>query len=99
VAIARARQALEAGAGAIQAVLLDLTMPGLPGRMVLEQLRALDPGIRIILSSGFANDVPAAPGVEFLPKPYAPRALLDLLRTVLDRPQAGEARLGETIPG
>jgi PAS domain S-box-containing protein len=84
VAIYRAR------AAEIRAVLLDVTMPGLGGVEVLKRIRQLDPGARVILSSGYDERDTIAhlnrdQGVEFLQKPYRARTLLTKLRAVLER--------------
>ncbi len=84
VAIYRAR------ASDIRAVLLDVTMPGLGGVEALKMIREVDPGARVILSSGYDERDTIAhlnrdQGVEFLQKPYRARTLLTKLRTVLER--------------
>ncbi|MBK8904002.1 MAG: response regulator [Anaerolineaceae bacterium] len=59
----------------IRLVLLDMSMPGMNGLDTLIQLRQVDPTVRIILSSGYAQQQ-IAPEVKvngltgFLPKPY-----------------------------
>jgi PAS domain S-box-containing protein len=84
VALYRAR------ASEIRAVLLDVTMPGLGGVEALKRIRELDPGARVILSSGYDErdtiaNLERDQGVEFLQKPYRARTLLTKLRTVLER--------------
>ncbi|SCY76154.1 ATP-binding protein [Desulfoluna spongiiphila] len=50
------RQRLEAGTP-FDAVILDLTIPGgMGGREASEKILAMDPGARIIISSGYASD-------------------------------------------
>jgi PAS domain S-box-containing protein len=89
--IYRARSIFGRGAGAIEAVLLDLTMPGIGGRAVLAELHEMDPDARVILSSGFSSELPAgtaplpAGQVDFLPKPYDSGPLLEIVRRSLDR--------------
>lgn len=67
-------------AARVDAVLLDIQMPGMTGGAVLEELRALRPDVRVILSSGL-SDPPAAPRlgsrVTFLRKPFTASALLE----------------------
>jgi PAS domain S-box-containing protein len=59
----------------IDVVILDMMMPDLRGEEVLARLRAVNPQVAVIVSSGFS--VPAEPGarspagrVHFLQKPY-----------------------------
>ncbi|MFW6122758.1 MAG: PAS domain S-box protein [Thermodesulfobacteriota bacterium] len=56
----------------IDLVLLDLIMPGLNGLQTLEQLRKLDPGVKVILCSGIADteEETLPEGVCFMPKPF-----------------------------
>ncbi|MEJ5364927.1 MAG: response regulator, partial [Desulfosoma sp.] len=73
------------------AVILDLTVPGgVGGREIVQKIRALDPSVRAIASSGYANDpVMAQPeGFGFsgvIAKPYRMEDLESVLRTVLKR--------------
>jgi CheY-like chemotaxis protein len=75
----------------IAAVITDMAMPGMDGPSTIRSLRAINPAIRIIGSSGLTarSDLPrtgsGAPN-NFLPKPYTTGALLTLLRQTLDRP-------------
>ncbi len=69
------------------AVLVDLLMPVMDGLATVRALKAIDPGVRIILASGAlppgAADAPDLRDVTFLPKPYGARRLLEVLRLVL----------------
>ena len=62
-------------------VILDLTVrDGLGGLATLERLRALDPGVVAIVSSGYSSDPVMAEHERFgfvakVPKPYTPEAL------------------------
>lgn len=72
----------------IDLVVLDLSMPKGSGLDVLQELRGLDPGVRVLLSSGYLADaVEGAPqgAADFLAKPYQPADLLRAVRAVLDR--------------
>jgi len=80
--------------GEIDAVLLDLTMPGMDGREALEEIRALDPGIPVVLSSGFSEDVALngtvhGTSVRFLRKPYPPSILQDLVMQLTGKGMRG----------
>ena len=83
-------EALEVFAGKadeIALVLLDLTMPLMSGEALLEKLKAIQPEVPILLSSGY-NEVevikrftgkrPAA----FIGKPYSARELIAKVRSV-----------------
>jgi two-component system cell cycle sensor histidine kinase/response regulator CckA len=69
-------------------VFLDLSMPRMDGRDALRRLRALRPGLRVLLTSGYSTpDATAAfaPGElsGFLHKPYDDDALLAKIREAL----------------
>jgi two-component system cell cycle sensor histidine kinase/response regulator CckA len=69
--------------------LLDAIMPGLSGRAVCEQIRALKPGARFLFASGYgAETLPAAfledLGIRLIPKPLDPETLVRTVREVLD---------------
>ena len=68
----------------IALVVTDLVMPGMGGRECFRALKALDPGVRAVLCSGYGFNIAAQElldegMLEFLPKPYA---LPDLGATV-----------------
>jgi CheY-like chemotaxis protein len=77
--------------GKIGAVLLDLVMPQLGGKEVLEELRVSAPDLPVILSSGYTEETEAAAQlaargfISFLPKPYRPTELVEKVRQVLAR--------------
>ena len=87
ITAASGRQALEIfrhHRGRIRGVLLDLTMPHMDGHQALVALREIDPGVRVILSSGFSEQEVAArfgdaPPTAFIAKPYTLRMLGDVL--------------------
>jgi CheY-like chemotaxis protein len=70
-------------------VVLDLSIPnGMGGIRAMEKLRAIDPNVLAIVSSGYSDDPvmakPAAYGfAAVLPKPYEPVDLLKLVKNVL----------------
>jgi PAS domain S-box-containing protein len=73
----------------VVAVLLDMTMPGMDGRATFSELRKLDAGVRVVLSSGFNEQETtsklAGRGLAgFLPKPYSVQDLMACLREALD---------------
>jgi CheY-like chemotaxis protein len=77
--------------GPFSAVLLDESMPGLPGRVVLERLLTRDPDARVVMFTGYGPEAETIPGaLGVLEKPVAIDALLGFLRRVLERPPAVE---------
>ena len=72
----------------IDLVLLDLTMPAMDGEETFRELRRLDPGVRVILTSGYseqdAADRFAGTGLAgFIQKPYRPQDLIEKVRAAL----------------
>lgn len=69
-------------------VILDLTVPGgMGGRETVEKLRRIEPNVRVIASSGYANDPVMANYRSYgftavLPKPYDPESFTRLLNRV-----------------
>ncbi|HTO94008.1 MAG TPA: response regulator, partial [Bacteroidota bacterium] len=77
--------------GNVDLVILDMTMPGMGGRETFEKLKAVDPDVRAILSTGYAEDERArqmlALGVRaFVQKPYRVEELASAVRRILDAP-------------
>lgn len=70
-------------------VILDYFLPVMDGDAVFEELKALNPNVNVVLSSGFAeqNKIGAmlAQGLRgFIPKPYTRSKLLEQVRSTLD---------------
>jgi PAS domain S-box-containing protein len=88
------REALKvvaAGGEQIAAVLLDLSMPHMGGPETLRRLHDLQPGLPVVLMSGYTEQEVASrlldenPGpVAFLQKPFLPGDLVAVLRRVLE---------------
>ncbi len=73
----------------IDLVLLDLTMPHMSGLEVLEQIRKIDPQVKVVLSSGYRAEDPHSKerfseASAFLSKPYRADVLAGIVRDVLD---------------
>jgi CheY-like chemotaxis protein len=86
----RALELLREDARAVDLVVLDLAMPGLPGERVLETLRGLRPDLPVIISSGYSSvesqtSWVAAGATAVVAKPYRIQDLALKLREVLDR--------------
>jgi CheY-like chemotaxis protein len=72
----------------IDLVLLDMTMPRMDGEETFRELRRVDPGVRVILTSGYneqdATERFAGKGLAgFIQKPYRPQDLLEKVRAAL----------------
>lgn len=67
-------------------------MPGgMNGRQLADRIRTLNPGVKVLYTSGYnenviVHDGRIDPGVELLPKPYRNSDLARKIREVLDRP-------------
>jgi len=69
---------------AFDLVILDLRMPGMDGMEVLAKLKENDPGIFVIVITGYATiesavDAMKQGACDFLPKPFSPEALLAIV--------------------
>ncbi len=75
----------------IDLLLTDMVMPeGMTGLELTEQLRAVKPGLKAIISSGYSAEIAQMSaidkaGVVYLPKPYEVQVLADAVRTCLDQ--------------
>jgi len=71
-------------------VILDLSIPnGMGGLRTMEKLRALDPKVLAMVSSGYSDDPamahPASYGfAAVLPKPYEPQELVNMVQQLLE---------------
>jgi CheY-like chemotaxis protein len=96
-AIALYQQARDAGRP-FTAVLLDLTIPGgMGGREAIAHLRAIDPQVCAIVSSGYANDPLMANFSAYgfrgvLSKPYTVEGLNDALQRAIANSVTGDGR-------
>jgi two-component system, cell cycle sensor histidine kinase and response regulator CckA len=89
---ANALAALKADPGAFDLLITDLTMPGMTGMDLARQVREVRPDLAIILSSGYADEVPEetlnALGIrEVLPKPFQSQTL----RAAIERAAGDQA--------
>ncbi len=86
---AAAVKMFEAHAQDVDCVLLDLAMPGMDGLETFRALRAIDPQVRVLLTSGYSarealNRFSGAPLAGFLQKPYHAKDLLERVEQVAD---------------
>jgi CheY-like chemotaxis protein len=73
----------------IALVIMDFTMPIMDGSEVFDELRAINPRVGVVLSSGFTEQEKLrgmlAKGLRgFIPKPYTQQKLLLQVRSTLD---------------
>ena len=73
----------------IDLVILDLSMPGMGGQQCLKQLIEINPGVKVIISSGysFSGDIRETlhHGAEaYIEKPYKLKEILKMVRKVID---------------
>lgn len=68
----------------IDLVILDLVMPGLSGQQTYEHLKALNPAIKVLFSSGY-GEAEMAEGTDagFIPKPYTLETLSQKVAAIL----------------
>jgi PAS domain S-box-containing protein len=92
---ANGREALgivqERNAGEIGLVVTDMVMPEMGGRMMADWLYAINPGIKVLFTSGYTDcghGGAIAKDMDFIHKPYTPSALLRKMREVIDRDTA-----------
>ena len=77
----------------IDVVLLDVTLPGMPGRDVLKEMRRIRPGVKVVLTTAFNKDRALSSIDEqhpwgYVRKPYQFGELISLLRTACqDKPE------------
>ncbi len=73
----------------VRLVLLDGIMPRKNGKEAYEEIRVINPSIKAIFVSGYAEDIISREGllekgINFVQKPVTPSALLNKVREVLD---------------
>ncbi|HEY8671803.1 MAG TPA: response regulator [Terriglobales bacterium] len=72
----------------IALVILDFFLPVMDGDVVFDELKAINPNVHVVLSSGFAEQTKLgsmlARGLRgFLPKPYTHQKLIDQVRSII----------------
>ncbi len=80
-------------ADGIDLVVMDVVMPRMGGKEVMKRIREINPGIRIVFTSGYSasgihTNFILEEGLEFIPKPYSTEVLRSRIREVLDNPPA-----------
>ena len=79
---------LESHRGQIHLILTDLVMPGMGGRALSDRVAVLYPDVKVIYTSGYADDAVLERGPEaqshFVAKPFSAAQLRQVVRDVLD---------------
>ena len=70
----------------IHLLLTDVILPRMNGREVAEALRAARPGLKVLYTSGYSEEVIGH--LEHLPKPYTPEQLVAAVRKALQEPRS-----------
>ncbi len=73
----------------IDLVITDMVMPQMGGRELVERISEIEPGIKVLLISGYSDDAflhqgPLKLDPPFLQKPFSPSALASRVRELLD---------------
>ena len=63
--------------GPIDLLLTDVVMPGMSGPELVETMRALRPGLEVLLMSGAVDQGPAVADAAFIQKPFTESMLLE----------------------
>ena len=74
----------------ISVVVLDRTMPDMAGERVLESLEAINPGVKVIFTSGYemgpeTQAILSRGNHDFLPKPFGIKELVKKIHKILER--------------
>jgi len=81
-----------------QAVLLDLVMPGVQGMELLEKILDFDPGVDVILMTGYYSTESAVEAIQkgasdYLPKPLSTEKLRQRIHQIADEAQRRQRSL------
>ena len=73
----------------IALIILDLVMPGMGGKQCIEALLKMDPGVKVVIASGYTVNGHAKEALDagargFIRKPYELRQMLNEVRRVLE---------------
>jgi CheY-like chemotaxis protein len=79
-----------ASAGAIHLVLTDVVMPCMGGPELVERLRAIDPGVKVLYMSGFTEEimldrVNEKRAAALIQKPFTLETLARAVRQAIDQ--------------
>ncbi len=74
----------------VDVILLDMTIPGTPSREVVAEVRAIQPGVKVVLTTAYSREIATESfaGMQidsFIRKPYRISELLEVLQSTLSR--------------
>jgi CheY-like chemotaxis protein len=75
----------------VDLLLADYAMPKMNGRVLIERARLVQPGLKTLLMTGYAEALRknGAPGIPVLPKPFKTAELSDRIAEILADPSSG----------
>lgn len=84
----------------VDVVLLDLRMPGLSGKQVLENIKSIDPFIEVIIITGYASYETVLEGLrlhafDYIPKPFNIHHLREIVKRATTQRQTCQQRAKE----
>jgi len=93
VSAAEALRVWDAHDGKVDLLLTDMIMPGrMTGSDLVNELKKRKPGLKVIITSGYSAELAGHDfnhaDTRFLPKPYEPEMVAQLVRKTLDAPSA-----------
>ena len=91
----KALQLFETLAARIDIAIVDVIMPGMDGRALVDEMKRRRPGLKVLFISSYTDDRLSERGiadidVDFLPKPFAVNDLLAKVSAILARDGADE---------
>jgi signal transduction histidine kinase len=86
----------------IDIVILDMIMPGMGGGETFDRLKKMNPGIKVLLSTGYSLDGQAAEILRrgcsgFIQKPYLMKTLSQKIRLILGKPGTVQVAKGDKV--
>ena len=92
---AEALELIQSRSGALEAVVSDIVMPNMNGVQLMEGLAMSQPGLPVILMSGYATEALTERGIAtpcgILPKPFSAERLLAEVSRCIRRPSGGSS--------
>jgi FixJ family two-component response regulator len=74
----------------VHLVILDVIMPRMDGKKAYDEIKKMQPDVKVLFASGYAADILSVKGIidggfDFIEKPMSPGDMLNKVRTLLDR--------------